>query len=127
MPSKGLSFMRLIRVVNQTRGTTVGESVQLADTSLTRLWGLLGRRGVEAGGGLWIMPSSGVHTLGMRFPIDVVGLDKNMRVIKVWHALAPNRVTSVSMKMRSVIELAAGQIRNTRTEVGDLLEVTHRA
>jgi len=73
------------------------------------------------------MPSSGVHTLGMRFPIDVVGLDKNMRVIKVWHALAPNRVTSVSMKMRSVIELAAGQIRNTRTEVGDLLEVTHRA
>lgn len=119
--------MRLIRVVNQTRGTTVGESVQLADTSLTRLWGLLGRRGVEAGGGLWIMPSSGVHTLGMRFPIDVVGLDKNMRVIKVWHALAPNRVTSVSMKMCSVIELAAGQIRNTRTEVGDLLEVTHRA
>jgi len=119
--------MRVVRVVNQMRGTTVGESVELASTSLTRLFGLLGRRGVEAGGGLWIMPSSGVHTVGMRFPIDVVGLDKNLRVIKVWHNLVPYRVTSVSMKMHSVIELAAGQIRESSTEVGDVLEVTDRA
>ena len=117
--------MRLFRVSNQTRGTTVGESVELASTSLTRLWGLLGRRGVEAGGGLWIMPSSGVHTMGMRFPIDVVGLDKNMRVIKIWHELMPFRVTSVSIKMRSVIELEAGQIRKSQIEVGDVLEA-HR-
>jgi len=82
---------------------------------------------VESGGGLWIMPSSGVHTVGMRFPIDVVGLDKHMRVIKVWHDLVPYRVTSVSMKMRSVIELAAGTIRKTKIEVGDLLTVTHHA
>lgn len=116
--------MRVVRVVNRTRGTTVGERVELADTSLTRLWGLLGRRGLEAGGGLWITPSSGVHTMGMRFPIDVVGLDKHRRVIKVWHELAPYRVTSVSLKMHSVIELAAGGIRASDTELGDLLEVT---
>lgn len=117
--------MRLVRVVNQTRGTTVGESVELANMSLTRLWGLLGRRGLEAGGGLWITPSSGVHTLGMRFSIDVVGLDKHMRVIKLWHALAPYRITTVSMKIRSVIELAAGQIRSSQTEIGDVFEATH--
>lgn len=117
--------MRLVRVFNQTRRTTVGESVEFADTSLTRLWGLLGRRGVEAGGGLWIMPSSGVHTVGMRFPIDVVGLDKELRVIKLWPELAPYRVTSVSMKMRSVIELAAGQIRKSGIELGDLLQISH--
>jgi uncharacterized membrane protein (UPF0127 family) len=116
--------MRRIRVVNQTRGTAVGESVELASTSLTRLWGLLGRRGMEAGGGLWITPSSGVHTMGMRFSIDVLGLDKDMRVIKVWHDLAPYRVTSVSMKMRSVIELAAGQIRERQIEVGDVLAIS---
>ena len=119
--------MRLVRVVNQTRGTTVGESVELASTSLTRLWGLLGRRGVDAGGGLWIMPSSGVHTMGMRFAIDVVGLDKHMRVLKVWHSLVPWRVTSVSLKMHSVVELAAGTARETGIEVGDLLDFTHRA
>ena len=119
--------MWLVRVINQSRGTTVGESVEFANTSLTRLRGLLGRRGVEAGGGLWIMPSSGVHTVGMRFPIDVVGLDRNMRVVKVWPELAPYRLTSVSLKVRSVIELAAGQIRERRIEVGDLLAVTPRS
>lgn len=117
--------MRLVRVVNQTRGTTVGDSVEVASTSLTRLCGLLGRRAVEAGGGLWIMPSSGVHTMFMRFPIDVVGLDRDRRVVKLWPNLRPWRVTSVSMKMHSVIELAADTIRETRIEVGDLLEVTH--
>ncbi len=73
------------------------------------------------------MPSSGVHTMCMSFPIDVVGLDKHMRVLKVWHGLVPYRVTSISLRMCSVIELAAGQIRASRIEVGDLLEVTHHA
>lgn len=119
--------MRLVRVVNRTRGTTVAESVELASTSLTRLWGLLGRRGLGAGGGLWIMPSSGVHTMGMRFTIDVVGLDKDMRVVKLWHRLGPWRVTSVSLKMRSVIELAEGTIRAGQIEIGHILEIDHRA
>jgi uncharacterized membrane protein (UPF0127 family) len=119
--------MRLVRVVNQSRGTLVGERVELADTSLTRFWGLLGRREVSTGGGLWIMPSSGVHTMGMRFPIDVVGLDKQMRVVKLWHRLVPFRVTSVNLKTKSVIELAAGRIRECRIEIGDVLEVTAHA
>ena len=71
------------------------------------------------------MPSSGVHTMGMRFAIDVVGLDKHMRVLKVWHNLVPWRVTAVSLKMQSVIELAAGTARETNIEVGDHLAVTH--
>lgn len=119
--------MRLVRVVNRTRGTTVGESIEIASTSLTRLWGLLGRRGLDAGGGLWIMPSSGVHTMGMRFPIDVVGLDKDLRVVKVWQNLVPYRVTSVNTKIQSVIELAAGRIRASNIEPGDRLEVIHHA
>ncbi len=117
--------MRLVRLVNQTRGTTVAETVEVASTSLTRLLGLLGRSGLEAGGGLWITPSSGVHTMGMRFPIDVVGLDKDLRVTKVWNNLVPYRVTSVSIKIHSVIELAAGQIRERQIQVGDLLHVAH--
>lgn len=114
--------MQLVRVFNQTRGIAVGERIELADTSFTRMWGLLGRSGLSAGGGLWIRPSSGVHTLGMKFPIDVVGLDKEMRVVKVWHRLAPFRVTSVSLNIRSVIELAAGTIHEIGIEVGDLLQ-----
>jgi uncharacterized membrane protein (UPF0127 family) len=114
--------MQLVRVFNQTRGVAVGEKIEVADSSFARMWGLLGRRGLGAGGGLWIRPSSGVHTVGMKFAIDVVGLDKEMRVVKIWHKLAPFRVTAVSLKIRSVLELAAGTIKERGIEVGDSLE-----
>jgi uncharacterized protein len=85
--------------------------------------GLLRKRGLNAGEGLWIKPSSGVHTVGMKFTIDVIGLDKNLRVVKLWPQLVPFRVTSVSLKLRSVIELGAGQIAECGVQLGDLLEI----
>ena len=114
----------MLHVKNRTRGTTVGEKIELADTSLTRLFGLLGKKGLDAGGGLWIKPSSGVHTFFMSFSIDVIGLDRDLKVMKVWHSLPPFRVTSVSTRMKSVIELPAGAIRAAQVQVGDTLEIT---
>ena len=116
--------MKMLRVENITRGTTVGHSVEVADTSLRRMWGLLGRRGLGAGSGLWIKPSSGVHTVGMAFKIDVVGLDRNLKVIKLWKSLPPFRVTSVSLKMASVIELPSGTIAETGVKVGDQFQMS---
>jgi uncharacterized protein len=113
----------MLRVTNITRGTTVGDSVELADTSLRRMFGLLGRRGLDAGGGLWIKPSSGVHTFGMAFKIDVIGLDRDLKVIKLWRCLAPFRITSVSMKMKSVVELPCGAIKGAQVQVGDQLQI----
>jgi uncharacterized membrane protein (UPF0127 family) len=113
----------MFRVSNTTRGNTIGDSIELADTSMRRMFGLLGRRGLNAGGGLWIKPSSGVHTFGMTFTIDVVGLDRDLRVIKLWRCLPPFRVTSVSLKMRSVMELPCGVISDSRIQIGDQLHV----
>jgi uncharacterized membrane protein (UPF0127 family) len=115
--------MIMFRVMNTTRDTIVGNNIELADTSLKRMFGLLGRRGLDTGGGLWIKPSSGVHTVGMAFGIDVVGLDRNLKVIKLWRCLPPFRVTSVSLKLRSVIELPCGVITQSQTRVGDQLEI----
>jgi uncharacterized protein len=115
--------MTKLKVTDITRGSTLGEQIELADTSLTRLFGLLGRKALDAGAGLWIKPSSGVHTFFMTFSIDVIGLDSDLNVIKLWHAIPPFRVTSVSMKVKSVIELPAGAIRNAGVEVGDRLAV----
>jgi len=91
---------------------------------MTRLFGLLGRRGLDAGGGLWIKPSSGIHTFFMLFSIDAVGLDSNLKVIKLWRCLVPWRVTSVSFKMNSVLELPCGVITQSGTEVGDQLQIS---
>ena len=112
----------MVRIRNCSTGTLLAERIECADGSLTRLVGLLGRRGLNAGEGLWIRPSSGVHTVGMRFTIDVVGLDAAMRVVKVWPALRPYRFSSISMKVRSVLELAAGEIPARALQVGHQLE-----
>ncbi len=115
--------MRAVTVRNTTRDSLIGDRVAVADTSLSRMFGLLGRRGLDSGEGLWIKPSSGVHTVFMRFTIDVIGLDKEMNVVKLWSDLVPYRLTSVSTKVRSVIELPAGQIASSGVRVGDRLAV----
>jgi uncharacterized protein len=114
--------MFMFKITNATRGTSVGDNIELADTSMTRMFGLLGRRGLDAGGGLWIKPSSGVHTFGMSFSIDVVGLDRELRIVKVWRCLRPFRITSVSLKLKSVLELPCGTIAQSQMTVGDQLQ-----
>ena len=111
-----------MRLRDVTKATIVGTRIRIADTSLQRLIGLAGRRRLDAGCGLLIKPSSGIHTFGMLFSIDVVALNKSLQVLKVWHRLPPFRVTSIHLKTNSVLELPAGQIENCRIEVGDQLE-----
>lgn len=118
--------MRAVIVRNATRDSLIGDRVSVAETSLSRMVGLLRHRGLDAGEGLWIKPSSGVHTIGMRFPIDVIGLDKNRKVVKLWQNLVPFRVTSVSTKVQSVVELPAGRIAETDVQVGDVLAITNQ-
>ena len=115
--------MKHLTIRNAGKAVTIGTRIVPADTFLSRLFGLLGETQLTPGSGLLIRPSSGVHTLGMLFTIDVVALDSAMRVVKVWPRLRPFRVTSVSLKVRSVLELPAGQIDACRIEHGDQLEI----
>ncbi|HEY0263074.1 MAG TPA: DUF192 domain-containing protein [Granulicella sp.] len=115
--------MRVVKVINETGRTLIGDHVTVAESSFTRLFGLLGRRGLAPGEGLWIRPSTGVHTVGMRFPIDVIGLDRRMRVVRMWSCLVPYRMTSVSWRLHSVLELPAGRIGETGVQVGDMLRI----
>ena len=115
--------MRLVTVTNTNRHTVIGDQIEVADTSSTRLFGLLGKKHLDTGKGLWIRPSSGVHTFFMSIPIDVIGLDKNRTIIKLWPNLVPWRVTSVSTKLHSVVELPAGRIAQCNTQLGDTLSI----
>jgi len=113
----------LVEIVNQNRGTSLGNQIRLADAPLTRLVGLLGKRGLDSGCGLLIKPSSGIHTFGMRFPIDVVALDRNLCVQRTWENLGPFRIAAVNLKTRAVLELPVGVIQESRTRVGDQLTI----
>ena len=113
-----------LRVVNSTRGTLVGESIRVAETGLTLIVGLLGERELPPGDGLLIVPSQGVHTLGMQFAIDVAILDGQWNVIAIKRNLRPFRMTRVYWKAAAVLELRSGSLDSSSTSVGDTLELS---
>lgn len=115
--------MKFVTLSIPAKSLTIGSQIGLANTSLTRLFGLLGRRSLQPGSGLLIQPSSGVHMFFMLFAIDVVALDREMRVLAVWRRLPPWRVTPVSRKCHSSLELAAGEIDRCGIEPGDQLAI----
>lgn len=108
-------------VSNKTKGNVVCASARMADTALTRMFGLLFDTGLAEDSGLLIRPSSGVHTFGMAFPIDIVALDKQSRVVGVWDSIGPWKLRGVSFKTRSVLELPSGRAARCGLSVGDQL------
>jgi uncharacterized protein len=120
-PPKPSEPEQRLRVVNLTRNTTVASSLEVAATGPKRNKGLLGRKGLEPGTGLWIVPCESVHTFWMQFPIDLVYLDRSYRIRKVRSNVGPWRM-SACLSAHSVIELPSGAIRETETQPGDQLE-----
>ena len=112
-------------VRNQTRNTVLGEFVEVADTSEKRRAGLLKHTRLDPGSGLWIVPCESVHTFFMKFPIDLVYLDRQRRVRKVRRAVPPWRL-SACLTAHSILELPAGTAEKSGTQPGDQLSVEKR-
>ena len=108
-------------VRNVTRNTVLGDSITKATTSATRRAGLLRHTNLPKGEGLWIAPCEAVHCFGMKFPIDVLYLNRKRQVIKVRANLKPWRVSGCLLA-HSVLELPAGMAGETQTQKGDQLE-----
>jgi uncharacterized protein len=116
-----MQVMRRLRVHNPTRNTTLAERALIADTSKTRKTGLLKHERLDAGEGLWLTPCEGIHTVGMKFPIDVLFLDKRRKVVKIRPAM-PRWRMSACLRAYSVLELPSGTAARTQTSAGDQLE-----
>jgi uncharacterized membrane protein (UPF0127 family) len=115
-------MMKVVRASLQYKATVIGEKIAVADTSFTRFLGLMGRRSMDSGCGLWIKPSSGVHTFWMRMKIDVVALDRQHRVLSIGHSVAPWRISGLSLKTASVLELPEGKCLSLGIQPGDVLQ-----
>jgi uncharacterized protein len=108
---------------NLDTGAVVANRIAVADTHATRAVGLLSRDGLDPGEGLWIVPSRGVHTFWMRFPIDVIALDDRgviidrVTEIKPWRIRLPRRGTA------GVLELRAGTLDESGTRMGHRIEL----
>lgn len=111
-----------LRATNVTRGAMLADRADIADTSAKRRQGLLKHSGLAPGEGLWIVPCEGVHTFAMKFPIDVVFLNKKRRILKIRPNMGRARI-ALSLRAHSVLELPAGRLAETGTQKGDILEL----
>jgi uncharacterized membrane protein (UPF0127 family) len=94
--------MQHVSIMNTAKGMLVGDRIRVANKSIARAVGLLRDTGLEPGEGLWIKPSSGIHTIGMKFAY---------------------RLTSIVWKLGSVIEMQSGAIDRLGLTLGDSLAV----
>lgn len=102
--------------------TILADRVLIADRGTTRRVGLLGRASLDRGEGLWIVPCEAVHTIGMRFSIDLIFLDRKRRICKICHAVPPWRLSG-ALRAHSVIELGAGTLAGVDLVIGDPLVI----
>lgn len=115
--------MRRVRVENISKGTVLAEQAGLAQSFLTRLRGLLGRRSLDEGQGLVIQPTDMIHTFFMAFAIDVAFVDRQDRVLKTVAGMKPWRASPLVRRSHRVVELPVGVLAHTRTEAGDQLRI----
>jgi len=104
---------------NLTRGQIIGDSVQVAEQFFRRMRGLLRTDGLAEGEGLWIRPCNSIHSFGMRFEFDALFLGPDGKVVGRYERFRRNRISRVFLNARGVLELPAGTIERTGTEVGD--------
>lgn len=112
-----------LRIINSTKGTLLASRAEIADCFRKRMVGLLGRHALDPGSALWLFPSNAIHTIGMRFPIDVVMLSRSATVVKVCAGVRPYSVVWPSFRAQSVLELPANTIAKSGTAAGDLLTI----
>jgi uncharacterized protein len=110
-------------VYNLTRECFLSLGVTVADTTFTRLKGLIGRLRLRSSDGLWVVPSSGIHTFGVLFPLDLIYLDGNNQVIYVVEYLRGFRLAPLKIRAASVLELPPHTIYSSQTQDGDQLVI----
>jgi uncharacterized membrane protein (UPF0127 family) len=111
-------------IVNTTReDRSLGDKIQVADTFLTSFIGLMGRKSLNPMAGLLLRHCTSIHTFWMRIPIDVIYLDRSLKVQAIDVALKPWRVGTITKNVRHVLELPAGTAVTTGLQVGDTLAI----
>jgi len=110
-------------VYNQTRECFLSLNVKAADTIFSRLRGFIGRFKLRSDEGIWVVPSRGVHTLGLFFPLDLIYLDQDYRVIHLVEYFPSFRIGPLRTRAESVLELPTHTIYSSHTQPGDQLVI----
>lgn len=114
----------LLTCRNESRGTVLGDKIRKADNYFTRLLGLLPKKSLAPGEGLWIVPCKDIHSVGMKFLFDAVFLDKKGLVVHLIESMPPMKLGAFIKTAHTVVELPAGTIADSQTQLGDQITVS---
>ena len=111
---------RIVRHMKELEsGRIVVDHVEIADSLWRQTVGLLGRDSLETDAGLWLEPCNGVHTIGMRFAIDLMFLNRDGVALKLFPNVPPSRMVGIYLRARVVVELPAGTLSRQKIESGN--------
>ena len=110
-------------IFNRTRGVVIADQVEIATSFWARGKGLIGRRSLPLGYALAIKPCNGIHMFFMAIPLDVVHIDRDGRIVRILHAIKPWRPGPLVLRSDWVVELPAGTVQTTGSQVGDKVEL----
>ncbi|MFC1850486.1 DUF192 domain-containing protein [candidate division CSSED10-310 bacterium] len=122
-----MDYDKTFHFVNKTKNNTIAAQGWIAFNALQRMRGLLGYENLDKGQGLLLKPGSSIHMQGMKFPLDIIFVDKSMNVVKVVEDLKPEprwklwKMIFGGWKAHACLELPVGTIQETQTEVGDII------
>ncbi len=112
--------------VNEKNNKELASEVRVARSLWHRFWGLMGRRSLPEGHGVLLVPCTSVHTFFMRFPIDVIFLDRDSRVVRIIPAMKPWHTALGGRGARSALELEAGAAEANGLQPGDTVRLPNR-
>ncbi|MFA6365183.1 MAG: DUF192 domain-containing protein [Candidatus Paceibacterota bacterium] len=110
-----------MKIVNRTKQTVLAEHAKVARTLNEKTVGLLEEKKPAS---LYMRTRWGIHMIGMKFPIDCVIFDDEHKVQKMTHSLMPGKMFFWNPMYANVVELPEGTLKNTRTELGDSIEMS---
>jgi len=119
--SGATTMRRTLCVFNRTRESFLGLRVAPADTWRMGLKALSEKNGATPDDGIWLVPSRGVHTIGMLCAIDLIYLDSANRVLYVVEQLGPFRISPIKSKCAGILALRSRAIYSSNTQIGDEL------
>ena len=115
--------VQTVQIVNISKGIVIASKAQIATSMGQRMKGLLGRKGLAPDEALVLKPCSSIHTFFMRFPIDVLFVDKNVQIVRLIQNMPPYRFSPFVWASYLAIELPAGKISQTNTQIGDRIRI----
>lgn len=115
--------MTRLKLQNLTKDIEVLDDIIIAESFFSRLKGLLGKKGLDKGQGLVIRPCNSVHTIGMKFSIDLAFVNEDNQVIHIIQDLKPGKLSPIIKGSKFVIEVASGEFSHDNLEIGDIIEI----